>query len=374
MKKRIKILIIQGYGYQRGGTVTFLQYLVKYIDKKKFEPIILFLSQGYLIDEFRSKGLMVKVINSGRLSNVIFLAITIFRIWWLIYREKIDIVFSNDCREHIYGGIAAYLAKIPRTMFWHGFFSSSFFSRTALLIPSIVFVNNKETKLAIEKQGRKAILISLGIEIPDIQIPLNKNLKSELKIEENAPIITHVSLLMSWKGQEYFIKAAKYVLKTIPNAKFLIVGGTPEGLERTYEEELHKLVNELGITKSIIFMGHRKDVIQIMRFSDIIVHPVIAPEPFGYVVIEAMAVEKPVIVSKIGTPKEIIEDGVDGILVPPRDSHAIGEAILRLLKDKKLSREMGIKGRKKVEKYFKVDRMVKKMEKIWENLFHYLKK
>lgn len=367
LKPKLKILIIQGYGFQRGGTITSLRYLIKTLDKSKFDPVLLFLSQGELVEEFQKQKINVKVINSGRLGNIVLFGITIFRVLYLIYKEKIDIVFSNDAREHIYGGVAAWFKGIPATFFWHSFLPHAFFIRLVFFIPGIVLIYNKKIKTSIESYGKKVFLIHAGVEIPNVTKDYKELLK-EINVEKSIPIITQVSLLMVWKGQEYFIKSAVNVLKIFPTAKFLIVGDTPLWLSASYEKKLRELVKKLHLEKSVVFMGYRKDIFDIIHMSDIVVHPVIAPEPFGFVVVEAMGMGKPVVVSKIGTPEDIIENGMDGILVPPQNSEAISEAVLKLLKNKEFCEKIGKKAKEKVEKYFQVDKMTREFEKVWENL------
>ena len=368
MNKKIKILIIQSYAYQRGGITTFLRYLVKYIDKSKFEPIILFLSQGELVSEFQSIKIPVRIIYSGKLSNVAFTIITIIRIMWLIHKERVEIVFSNECREHIYGGIASYLMGIPSTMFWHGFFSLHYLAKITLLIPGTILVNNYETKIRIESRGRKCKLVPLGTEVSEHRI-VNENLMREIGIEDEVPVITQVTLLVPYKGHRYFIEAMPTILKHFPETKFLIVGETPFWSSNSYEQELRRHVKELKIEESVIFMGYRKDALEIIYLSDIIVHPITVPELFEFVVLEAMAASKPVIVGKTGVPKRFIEHRIDGILVPPNNSEVIAEAVIWLLKNPDIRKVIGQNARKKVEKYFNAKRMIREIEEIWENLF-----
>lgn len=367
MNKKIKILIIQGYAYQRGGITTFLKHLVKHIDKSCFEPIVLFLSQGELVDEFQSMNIPVKIICSGRLSNAILAMITIIRIMWLIHKERVEIVFSNEGREHIYGGIAAYLTGIPATFFWHAFFSIRSLSKITLLVPGTIFVNNSETKTLIESRGRrgstsKCKLVPLGTEITEYRI-VNEKLKVEFGIENKVPIITQVALLVHYKGQRYFIESMPRILEHFSKTKFLIVGETPFWASDLYEQELRNRVKELKIEQSVIFTGFRKDALEIIHLSDIIVHPITVPELFEFTVLEAMAASKPVIVGKIGAPKSFIEDGVDGVLISPNSSDAIAESVIWLLKNPDIRKTIGQNARKKVKKCFSVEIMVKKIEK-----------
>lgn len=369
MDKKIKLLIIQSYAYQIGGVVTFLHYLVKYLDKSKFEPIVLFLSKGKAIAEFKSMGVPARVINSGRLSNIILAIITVLRIMWLIYKEKIDIVFSNDCRESIYGGIAAYFAGIPATFFWHSFFSRHPLARISLAIPTTaIFTNNKEKKEAIEKYYNKKNIyyIQIGIEMKEGVEP---NMRQKLGLSVDAPLITQVSHLIPWKGHTYFIKSVPRIINYCPEAKFIIVGSKPSPKFLFYENELKELVKSLRLGNSIIFLDYienRREFLGILVASDIIVHPAVY-EDYGITILEAWLYSKPVIAVNGGGPKQFIADGIDGILVPPNNSDAIAEAVIWLLKNPNICEVIGQKAKKKVEKYFNVKKMAREIEQVFES-------
>ena len=379
MRKKIKVLIIQGYAYQRGGPVTFLRHLVKHLDRSKFEPIVLFLSEGELVAEFQSMGVKVRVINSGKLSNVILTAITVFRILRLIYKERIDIVLSNDWREHIYGGTAAYFAGIPATIFLQGFPVLSLPAKLSLAVPATsIFADSSPLERTISqwvKQKCKTYLVYHGIEIPNIKE--KASLREELDFDADVPIITQVASLMQWKGHKYLINAVPKVIKYFPTAKFIIIGDAPfdsvshrsYASFESYKESLKQLVKNLGIESSIEFMGYRENFLEIIGASDIVVHPSVY-EPLAFVVIEALGYGKPVITTNAGGIKEIIENGVDGILIPPKNSGAIAEAIINLLKNPALCEKLGVRARKKVEKIFRVEREISELEDIWQSVLH----
>ncbi|MDI6840240.1 MAG: glycosyltransferase family 4 protein [bacterium] len=375
LKRRLKVLIIQGYANQKGGPRTVLTHLLNHLDTTRFEPLLLFLSPGELVDKYRNKGIEVRVIYSGRLRNILKVFITILKITVLIRLKQIDVVFSNCERTHIYGGIAAYLTMRPSIFYWHSFVTLDLMNRLIFCIPtSVILANSKYTKIALEtclskKLSKKVKLLYYGIEIPSL-INSTNELRKAINLPLKVPIVTMVGLFMEWKGQKYFIKAIPKILNAFPTTKFLLVGDAraESDSDKVYANKVRKLVTDFKLTDSVIFMSYREDVLDIMAASDIIVHASIGPEPFGLVIIEAISVGKPVIASRIGAPKEIIEDGVDGILVPPKDSEAIANACIKLLKDPMLCKNMGKYGREKVEKYFGVNGMIKEVEEVWLSL------
>jgi len=157
-------------------------------------------------------------------------------------------------------------------------------------------------------------------------------LRQELKIPDDYQVVSVISRIQEGKGQEYFIRAAKEVLKGMPNIYFLVIGDITFETDKPYYHKLIKLVEEFGIKERVIFAGFREDIPQVLKLSSIIIAPCIDLEAFGLSVIEAMASGKPVIATAIGGHLETIDNGYDGILVPPKNEFAIKEAVVGLLK------------------------------------------
>ena len=147
-----------------------------------------------------------------------------------------------------------------------------------------------------------------------------------LSDENDKIIIGCIGRIEIWKGQQVLVEAASTIIKTIPEVKFLFVGTGDN------EEELKIDVRNKGLEKYCIFTGHITNVKDYIEKCTIIVHTSIEPEPFGMVIIEAMALEKPVIATNIGGPIEIIDNEKDGFLIPPQNPSILAEYILKLLK------------------------------------------
>jgi glycosyltransferase involved in cell wall biosynthesis len=113
----------------------------------------------------------------------------------------------------------------------------------------------------------------------------------------------------------------------------------------------------------MLFTGFRDDVLDIMASMDVVVHASVQPEPFGQVLLEAMAEGRPVIATKGGGVSEIVEEGVTGLLVPPRDAGAMAGAMTAILTDRDKAREMGEAGLKTVTESFTLSKMARGMER-----------
>ena len=138
-------------------------------------------------------------------------------------------------------------------------------------------------------------------------------------------------MLLPWKGQELFVKAAISVCRARGNCAFYLVGDVPSPDDIPYKQRLLRMIADAGCSHRIRLLGFRRDVAAVMRAMDVVVHSSVEPEPFGMVVLEAMAQGRAVIAAAEGGPLEVVQDGVNGLLVPPRDEEALAEAMLSLI-------------------------------------------
>jgi glycosyltransferase involved in cell wall biosynthesis len=150
-------------------------------------------------------------------------------------------------------------------------------------------------------------------------------------LAENDPAIGVLGRLDPQKGQEVLLRAAPEILKHTPSARFVIAGDETVG-EQGYKSRLVELARELNIENSVVFHPFTDDVPEFMAAIDVFALPSFA-ETFGYVLIEAMAMEKPIVATNAGGVPEIITDGKTGLLVEPKDPTALAAAILKILKD-----------------------------------------
>ena len=163
--------------------------------------------------------------------------------------------------------------------------------------------------------------------------------------DERAPTLAIIGQISSWKGHDTVIRALPAVRSRFPEARLQIVGevkfAEPSTRldNRAYMTELKRLIEQLGLTDAVQFLGEREDVPEIMAASAAVLVPSIE-EPFGRTVAEAMAVAAPVIATSVGGPAELIEDGVTGTLAPPGSPEAWAQAILGVIEDRPRARRM----------------------------------
>ena len=362
------------------GSSQYLYEMVTRLDRDHYAPLVVLGHQGPLSEKLREANVpsypkALSVLNrKHRISEVVpffrdFLPGTLF-ILQLIRRYRVALVHTNTC--HILSGaFAAALAGIPHLWHIHERDVSPAILRAVLsrlvlrLSQKVIAVSedNKKQFFGPMQASQKLEVISGGVDPSRFKENINgRSIREEFKIGEDDLLIGMVARITPWKGQEQLIESAKDVVSLFPKSRFLLVGDPDVPAHRAYKRKLIHLADRLGIGEKVIFAGFREDIPEILAAFDILVHPVVEPEPFGLVLVEAMAMSKPVIASAVGGPLEIVEDQETGILVPPCAPRELSKAICRLLRDKSLREEMGRKGRQRAITFFTWDKTIARIE------------
>ena len=186
-------------------------------------------------------------------------------------------------------------------------------------------------------------------------------LRQELGLPLSAPLIIVFSRLNQLKGIQYFLDAAITLAEKFPDARFLVVG---DGANR---KELEEQGRRLGLGQRAVFTGFRGDIPELLSEAAVSVLPSLS-EGLSNSLLESMAAGVPVVAARVGGNPEVIEHGVTGLLVPPRDAAALAAATGRLLEDKDLAKSFGEAGRRRVAELFSVERSVRETEHLYQRL------
>ena len=197
----------------------------------------------------------------------------------------------------------------------------------------------------------RTITVHEGIDVDHVVAAPAVNLHEALFLPHGAPIVGNVAALVPHKGQRYLIDAAHLVVQHAPDTRFVILG------EGELREHLEKQVHEHHLEKHVLLPGFRTDVLGCIKAFDLFVMSSVT-EGLGTSLLDAMAAARPIVATTAGGIPEIVEDGVNGLLVPPRDAQALADAILRALEDGELRRRLGDAGLARVNERFTVERMV----------------
>src|SRR4029077_10308054 len=177
------------------------------------------------------------------------------------------------------------------------------------------------------------------------------NVHEAFWLPHQAPVVGNVAALVPHKGQRYLVDAAHLVVQHVPDARFIILG------EGELREHLEKQVHEHHLEKHVLLPGFRTDVLGCIKGFDLFVLSSVT-EGLGTSLLDAMACSRAIAATHAGGIPEVVVDGENGLLVPPRDHAAMATAIVRLLNDPPLRRQMGEAGLSRVRSRFTVERMV----------------
>lgn len=291
------------------------------------------------------------------------------RIMLVIVRDRVTIVHVNNCLEGVLAGVLTFR---PVLFHLHGDDGSPLPGRHLRLLrrcATFVAISGHARDSAIRTglPESRIEIVTNGTPVPPLGSTDVAALRSRLGISLDAPLVALVGRVVPWKGHRELVLAAAEVARLHPKAHFMFVGDTSDG-NPAFLDELMELARELGLEGKVRCTGYVADVPAHIEASDIVVHTSIESEPFGLVIIEGMAMARPVIASTLGAGPEIVTDGVDGLLADPRQTGELASAICRLIEDPPLARRLSIAGRRTVEQKYSVEAMTRNFERIYERL------
>ena len=381
---RKKILYIEnGVGF--GGAVISLRAFLEHADLDRFPAVLLHSLDDPKFGSFEPRVKTVRVpkvvlskswaLDFARRANIDVLRYAL-RIMNVARRECVSgLYLNNDLVTNLAGLIAGNVLRLP--VIQHERDIPVPISRLATTLSSRasrVLAISSPVWAALERMGVQRGHIRLVPEGLDFSVyqPVHHGelvrIRRELGLAESDRIVSMVGMVMDWKGQHVLIDAAPLVLQQHPCTKFLIVGESPDGAE-AYAEGLRAQVTRLGLKDKVVFSGYRNDVPAVIQASGVLVHASTSPEPFGRVVIEGMAMGKPVIATNIGAPPEIIRDGQTGFLVEPGRPKELAEMIIRILGAPAEAASIGERARAEVNRKYSIRRHVNLIESVFEEVF-----
>ena len=351
-----------------GGAEKALARIVAHLNRDRYDALVACLHEpGLVADEIRAAG--SRVVNLDMRSRTDLRVI--YRLFKLLRQERVQIIHSYLFHANLLARLVGKLARVPiiisseRTMEMEGRIRLLLNRLTSPLADRVIAVARRVRDFAVKSIGvpsEKLVVIYNSVEISEYQGGVDvARIREELEIDPAHTVVGTVSRLDEAKGIRYFLQAVPEVLIRNSEVSFLIVG---DGSQR---RELERLARDLGIESRVIFAGYRPDVVKMLAIMDVFVLPSLY-ERFPNAVLEAMAIAKPVVATRVGGTPEAVEDGVTGLLVPPRDPKALAEAIIALLQDRERAEAMGRAGRERVERYFSAERMVQETEALYEEL------
>lgn len=281
-----------------------------------------------------------------------------------------DIVHTNSQKAHILGALAA--RRVP--VIWHmrdilpaSPLRSAVDAVAAMRATRIIAVSRAVADQF--KWARKKVTVIYNGILPPRQSEAGArdNIRKRWGIPAGAKVIGCVGQIAPWKGQHVFVRAAIEIVRKISNVRFVVVGAPLYG-DGAYYGAVRAEVKRSGLEDFFRFTGYADDGPACIGALDVLAHTAVEPEPFGRVIVEAMARGVPVVASATGGPVEIIRHGVDGILVPPGDTRAYARAILNFVTSKNLTDRVVASARATFIERFTIDRVAAEVTAVYEQV------
>jgi glycosyltransferase involved in cell wall biosynthesis len=292
----------------------------------------------------------------------------IWQIMRVIREERVDVVNTHSGRDSILAGIAARLSRlkpvIVRTRHLALPITSKF---TYSVLPHQVvtvseYVRQYLIGLGIREDHITAV--PTGVDLSRFD-PMTEagTLKRELNLDANSPLVGTIAILRFKKGHHVLLEAIPRILEAVPDAIFVFAGDGPQ------HENIAQVIGEKNLGSHVLLLGLRRDVPNVLKSIDLFALPTLE-EALGTAFVEAMAMEKPVIGTRVGGVPEVVHEGENGLLVNPGDPTGLANAIIRLLSNPGLAKSMGQQGRTIATTEFTVDRMCLRMHAFYKTLLH----
>ena len=199
--------------------------------------------------------------------------------------------------------------------------------------------------------AERTVTVHEGIDVEHVLAAPLVDVHQAFFLPHGAPVVGNIAALVPHKGQRHLIEAAHIVVQKLPDVRFVILG------EGELREALERLVKEYHLEKHVLLPGFRTDVFGCLKSFDLFVMSSVT-EGLGTSLLDAMACSRPIVATSTGGIPEVVDDGVTGLLVPPRDHAALATAIATLVSDKQRRRAMGDAGFARVTSKFTVERMI----------------
>lgn len=378
--------------FDKGGSAENTFLTVRGLDKKKYDVLLIKgLSQESRMSEQEETAVEMNLSdaekNGVRIINLSSLVRNIapvqdiralFALMSIFKKEKPRIVHTHTSKAGILGRWAAFFAKVPIMVhtphghvFW-GYFNKwitavfVFLERlTARITDRIITLTEQEKKdhlqFAIAPEGKFSVIHS-GVDLSKFSgaTAHASEMKNKLGIPEETFVVGTVGRLTPVKGHKYLFEAAVKVVRQRPDILFVFLG---DGELLT---ELTDMSSSLGIKDHVKFLGWRLDVADVMATFDIFVLPSLN-EGMGKVLVEAMAMRKPIIASNVGGIPDLVNHGLNGLLFPPADADAMADAIVTLHGEPSKAKRMAEKG-KVIAAGYRADAMIQKIDRLYDEI------
>lgn len=372
-KKKIRIMHV---AQAAGGVDRYIRMLLKYLDKDKFENILV-CSQDFNKNDYKKLVVYFEQIEMDRNIGGNDLK-SIKAVRKLIKKHNPDIVYAHSSKAGAIARIADIGIKNYCIYNPHGWAFNMKCSKSkeilyttiekiaALFCDKIICISDAEMKSALDKKickMEKLQVIFNGIDIEEYENEVHDwSVKEKLNIPEDAFIIGMVGRVCTQKAPDIFVKMARQVKNKVPNSHFVIVGNGNQ------ENEIRKYAEKYNFEDSLHITGWVNNPMSYIRIFDVACL-LSRWEGFGLVLPEYMMACKPIVATRIDAIPEIIQNEINGLLVEVDDVDGTSEAVLRFYQDEELRKKVALNGLEDVHNRFNVRRVSEVHEEMFEKIY-----
>lgn len=351
--------------------------ILDYLDRNSYEPFMILPDKGMMEEEMEKRSISYEIvpidINSSKVWPFPFFIRVIHLLKWII-KKKINLIHANGPEVYQAAGIVAKILRIPTICHFHfppdpNLIRKFFLSRPDMVICCSHFMA-KQYDSCISRISPKinTIAVSNGVDMnhfsPATDVHLIRKKLSITNVDE--PVVTIVGHISEVKGHYYFLEMAQNIVAQFPKTTFLVAG---DDIHKSgaYKKLMLDRAKTLGLSERVRFLGFVKNISEVIQASSLLVLPSLA-EGLPLTIIEAMGCGIPVVASNVDGNPEVIDDGVTGFIVPPKEVPALTKKVLCLLKDDSLRIEMGKRGRERAVAHFNLATYGEKIEMLYAQL------
>jgi len=369
---KVNIMLICG-SISYAGSQRQMVELARYLDKRKFNVVMCSLSSDVqLKSELDGAGIPVEIIGK----RFRYFIPIILRVKKLLEKHKIRIIYSFLFEANLVARIAGWLARTPIVICSER--SSNYEMKDYEVIVEKLTERLYDLTIANSQTGRdflmknkrvpkdKIKVVYNGIDPQRFEVSNNNDTKGQLNIPKNSLVIGIIARFKPAKNHKMFFQVAKEIISKYPNVYFICVGDTAP-MQENYYKKMIEFLRDLRIEKRIMLTGKRLDIPNILNIMDISVLTS-SWEGLPNTLIESMLMGIPVVVTDVGDNLLIVENEVNGFVVPVNDVDKMAEKISILLEDENLRKEIGNRNKEKAISLFSIEKMVKNTEDIFLEL------
>lgn len=369
--KSLKVLHLTTHVNIGGITSYLLMVGEKLIEKRCTVGVLS--SGGEMAEDLRAKHFSVHefpIKTKSELHPKLYWALP--KIVDLVKSEKYDLLHAHTRVTQVLAYFISLVTKVPVVTTAHGFFKPRFgrrlfgaWGKRVIAISPMVAEDLQNSHHVPEAKIR---VVQNAVDVVSLKKRLSEKdtraLRESYGIDKDAVVLGSISRLVEDKGHGYLIQAVQKLKPKFPKIFLVILG---DGRER---ENLQKLAASLGIEENVLMIPSLKDTTVVLSMIDIFVHPATYREGFGLAIAEAMIAKKPVVATNIWAVNSLIQDGVNGYLVEPKNVEGLVKKISFVIENREISREVTERAYEMAEKLCSLDRMVSEIQAVYEEVIH----